>query len=117
MTDLLIASVLIAATVGLICMIRLFVSGKKSACSRPSAELVIYFDENCGCLEYILGRIYSCSALNDLDLKVIVFDAVGTEESAEWLEALKRKIKQDFTVILEEERDGRKEHGYNKRNR
>lgn len=110
MRDIITASVLIAATVGLICLIRLLSSGLGSVCKGPRVDLIIYFDINCECLEYDLAKIYSCAALKGAQLSVSVIDCVGTPESARWLEALRKKLKKDFDIITEEKSDGKSKY-------
>ena len=116
MKDIIIALILVAATIGLIYMIRLLTADFQSVCKRPRVELRIYFDQNCECLEYNLDRIFSCSALREVDLRVTVVDCVATDESCQWLKALRSKLKKDFEITLEDERDGTAEHCDDKRN-
>ena len=115
--DIIIALALIAVTAALIGIIRLFISAVKIPCKTPKAELRIYYDSDCECLEYTLERIYSCGELGQLDLRVLVVDRIGTEYSREWLKALRRKIKRDFKIVLEDESGGREEYGDGLRNR
>lgn len=116
MRDIIIALILIAATISLIWVIRLLSADFHKECSRPHAELRIYFDQNCECLEYSLGRMYSSSALRETDLRVVIVDCVATKESRQWLGALKAKLKKDFEIVTEDESDGTAEHCNDKGN-
>lgn len=106
MRDLVFSLVLILATVGFIALIRLVTGGIKSPCSRPTGVLKVYFDENCECLEYTLGRILNSTALTSLNLRVTVVDKINTEESRKWLTELQRKLARDFEIETEGDRDG-----------
>ena len=103
MNNLIFVFAIIAATVGLIYLIRLFSAGLQGGCRRPRAELRISYGSDCECLEYYLGRIFRCPELRDTDLSVTVVDLINTGESRKWLEALRSKLKWDFEVITEEE--------------
>lgn len=103
MKDLVITLALIAATVAVICLIRLLTLSFREVCRRPRAALRLYFDSDCECIEYILGRIYSSSAMKELELSVTVIDCVATEDSRRWLYELRKKIGKDFLIITEEE--------------
>lgn len=115
MRDLTIAFILIFATVGLIILIRLLTPVFRNSCRGPRVELKVFFDKNCECLEYSLARIYSCPALRDSELSVTVADCIGTEESALWLETLRKKLKKDFIIVTEEESGGESEYRDHKR--
>lgn len=106
MKDIVFTVVLIAATIGLIYLIRLLSADFRRVCQRPRADFKVYFDENCECLEYYLDRVFSCLELRDFDLRVTVVDRVGTLESRQWLGALRAKLKRDFYIITEDDSDG-----------
>lgn len=106
MRDIVFTFVIILATVGLIALIRFVTKGMKTRCRRPSGELRIFFDENCECLEYTLGRILNSSALDSLELRVIVVDTVNTDDSRKWLYELRRKLSYDFETETEDDRNG-----------
>ncbi len=108
MRDIIFSAILIAATVGLIYLIRLLSSDIGSECVRPRADMRIYFDRSCECLEYTLSRLYVCSALRELDLHVTVVDCIATPESRQWLLTLRTKLKRDFEIVTEEKSDGTK---------
>lgn len=110
MRDIILALILIAATIGLIWIIRLLSAGFRTACSRPRVELRVFFDQNCECLEYNLDRMYSSAALRETDLRVVIVDCVATKESRQWLNALSMKLKKDFEIVTEDESDGTAEH-------
>lgn len=116
MKDIIIALILIAVTVGLIWLIRLLTADLRGVCSRPRVELKIFFDKNCECLEYVLGRMYSSAALRDTELKVTVVDCVATDESRKWLSALRVKLKRDFVITAEDESGGTAEYCNDKGN-
>ncbi len=107
MRDIIFSVILIAATIGLIYIIRLLSADFQNVCERPRADMRIYFDRSCECLEYMLGRIYSCSSLSDLNLRITIVDCIGTSESRQWLLALRTKLRRDFDIVLEEECDGK----------
>ena len=116
MRDIIIAIVLIAVTVGLIYIIRLLSASFQSLCNRPRAELSLYFDQDCECLEYTLGRLFSSAAFREVDIKLTIIDCVGTPESRQWLEALRTKLKWDFEIIGEVGQNGAPKCSDNKRN-
>ena len=116
MRDFIFALILIAATIGLIYLIKLLSGSFGGTCSRPRVDIRIFFDKNCECLEYNLDRIYSCTALREVDLTVTVVDCVATEESRQWLRALSVKLKKDFKIVTEDESGGTAEYCYDKGN-
>ena len=106
MRDVVFSAILIAAAVGLIFIVRLLTSDFRPSCPRPRADMTVYFDSGCECLEYILEKIYSSSALRGLDLHITVADRIATPESGQWLEALRKKLKRDFDIVPEEKSGG-----------
>ena len=106
MRDIVFTFVIILATVGLIALIRLATKGLKDQCRRPKAELRIFFDENCECLEYTLGMMLNSSALESLNLRVVIVDTVNTDDSRKWLCELRRKLGYDFDTETEDDRNG-----------
>lgn len=110
MRDIIFAFILIAATIGLIWLIRIMSADFRGSCRRPRVELRVFFDQNCECLEYSLDRIYSSVALRETDLRVVIVDCVATEESRQWLKALSVKLKKDFEIIAEDESGGTAEY-------
>lgn len=115
MRDIAVLLILLASTIALIGLVRLLTSLLSPDKKRIKAEVRVYFDDSDSCLEYTLGRMYSASAFKNADLHVAVVDCVDTDESRQWLEALKRKLRRDFDIVKEGENNGRLQSGDNKR--
>lgn len=98
MKEILFTLILLAATVAMIALIRLIIGIQKPRCPGPKAELRIIYDENSECLEYTLGRILDSSALENMDLKIIIVDTIDTCESARWLAELRHKLGAEFII-------------------
>lgn len=106
MRNLIITLVLLTSTIALICLIRLLTVLFRPRLKRPRVELRVFFDDSGGCLEYLLGRMFSAGCFRDTDLRVTVIDCVNTEESRQWLSALRVKLRREFNI--EKCRDGEK---------
>ncbi len=107
MTDLIFTCAVIFSALLLIGIVRILSASVNSRTNGkgPKAELRIICDEDAGCLEYILGRIIGSKELSELDLKIVLLDRICTDESREWLLALKRKTGADFEIESEESPD------------
>lgn len=105
MPDIIFTAALILFTALLIALCRFAAGFIGTPCHRPSAELRLYFDENCECIEYTLGKIAKSRALSDYDLKIVIVDRICTEESRMWLSELKRKLRLDIIIETEADRD------------
>lgn len=118
MRNLIITLILLTSTIALICLIRLMTALFRPQSKRPRVELRVFFDDTGGCLEYLLGRMFSAGCFRDADLQVTVIDCVNTDESRRWLDALRVKLRRDFNIerldILDGEkceRTGERQHG------
>lgn len=118
MRDILFTAAILFATAALIILLRAFTKNIGSACKRPHAELTVYFDENCECLEYTLGKLIRSSELRGLELSLSIVDTLNTEESRRWLTELRKKLGADFEILTEGERNGiKQQHGHDFRDR
>lgn len=108
MRNLVITLILLASTILLICLIRLLTAVFKPRPSRPRVELRIFFDDAGGCLEYLLGQMFSAGCFRNTDLRVTVIDCVNTEDSRQWLSALRVKLRRDFDIVTLDGMDGEK---------
>lgn len=98
MRNLIITLILLTSTIALICLIRLLTALFRQQPRRQRVELRVYFDDTSGCLEYLLGKMFSSGCFRDTDLRVTVIDCVDTEESRQWLSALRVKLRRDFDI-------------------
>lgn len=105
MPDLIFILILTASTAVLIALIRLAVGLLKRPCEKPEAELRVFFDDGCECVEYTLSRFVKSPALRDFRLHLTVVDRIGTLESEAWLNELKRKLGFDFIIETEANTD------------
>lgn len=116
MHNLIITLILIAATIALICVIRLLTALFRTVPMRQRVDLTVYFDDSSGCLEYLLGKMYSSNCFRGADLWVTVVDCIDTEESRKWLKSLRVKLRRDFEIVKYKEGEkcestGKHQHG------
>lgn len=101
MKEIIYSAVLIAFTAALIGIIRIITGRMGKECGKPEGYLRLYYDDGCGCLEYILWKILRSDILRHADIRIEVCDRVNTEDSRKWLMELQKKLGYGFDIETE----------------
>lgn len=90
--ELIVSLAIVLGTLLTIALIRLIL--KRTGCSwtKPPLDMKVYYGSDCECFEILLEKLINSGAVRNFKVTLIVVDTEKTEESAQWLESLQKKL-------------------------